>query len=335
MRRAFLLVSALALLVSFSACKGTTERVEAAYKAWEAAVEKAAGDAEKVAAAKTFLAELPDTEHTREVAGTAVELLLGPLADPAGADALLVELSGRVKTPETRTALLGMRLGTLAGRKDAAGLRAAVAEYTSGRELKYGDRERVFEAALECGEWELAIAHAEASLPLATPEAFRADNAPRKLTEQRVADFARRRKVGALAAMGWAFANQGRLDQALPVLTEAADTDFCGYMGNTESAAGSYLGRALAMAGRHDDAERPLAIAALYGGDVAARDALRERFTATHGSAEGFDAWLGEARRRMARPVEDFTLADYGGTARTFSALRNGEVTLLAFWFPT
>jgi tetratricopeptide (TPR) repeat protein len=335
MRRTLLFMSALALLVSVSACKATKERVEAAYKTWDGAMEEAADDAEKVAVAKAFLARFPDTEHTREVAGAAIELLSGPLADPAGADAFVVELMGKATSPETRTALLGMRLGTLAGKNDAAGLRAAVAEYTAGRELEYGDRERVFEAAVQCGEWDLAIAHAEAALPLATPEAFRADNATRKLTEQRVADFGRRRKVGAQAAMGWAFANQGRFDQALPVLTEAADTDFHGYMGNTESAAGSYLGRALAMAGRHDDAERPLAIAALYGGDAPARDALRARFATMHGSADDFDAWLGEARRRMARPVEEFTLADYGGTAHTFSQLRNGEVTLLSFWFPT
>jgi tetratricopeptide (TPR) repeat protein len=298
-------------------------------------MDEAAGDAEKVAAAKAFLARFPDTEHTREVAAAAVGLLSGPLADPAGADAFLLELTQRVNTPETRTALLGMRLGTLAGRKDAAGLRAAVAEYTAGRELGYDDHARVFAAALECGDWDLAITHAEAALPFATPEAYRADNEKRKPSEQRVADFARRRKVGALAAMGWAMANQGRLEQALPLLAEAHDTDFHGYMGNTESRAGSYLGRALAMAGRHDEAERPLAVAALYGGDAAARDALRARFAATRGTEDGFEAWLGEARRRLARPVEDFTLTDYEGTPRTFSQLRNGEVTLLTFWFPT
>jgi hypothetical protein len=335
MRRALTIVLVLAVPASLISCKSAKERVEAAYTRWDTTMEKAANDADKVAAARAFLADFPDSEHTREVAGAAVELLSGPLDDPAGADALLADLATRVKTPETVTALAGMRLGTLAALRQVDAFRAAAAEFTAGRELKYGDHQRVFDAALECEAWDLALAHAERALPLSTPEAYRADNEKRKPTEQRVADSARRRKVGALVAKGWALVGLDRVDEALPVLTEAHDADFHGYMGNSESAAGSYLGRALAMAGRHDDAERPLAIAALYGGDEPARDALRARFAATQGSADGFDAWLGEARVRMARPVEDFTLPDYAGTAHTFSRLRNGEVTLLSFWFPT
>jgi len=164
---------------------------------------------------------------------------------------------------------------------------------------------------------------------------FRADNEKRKLSEQRVADGARRRRVGALAAKGWALANLGRLDEALPVLTEAHTTDFRGYMGNSESEAGSYLGRALAMSGRRDEAERVLVVEALYGDDAAARDTLRSGFTGARGSDEGFDAYLDEARMRLARVVDDFTLPDYEGRPRSFSQLRNGEVTLLSFWFPT
>jgi hypothetical protein len=335
MRRALMIVLAAAVLTSLTSCKGAKERVEAAYTSWDATVEKAASDTEKVAASKVFLARFPDTEHTREVAETAVEVLSGPLADAAGADALLVELMGRVKQPETRTALLGMRLGTLAALKLGDAFRAAVTEYTSGRALKYGDYQRVFDAAIECGEWALALDHAERALPLATPEVFKADNEKRKLTEQRIADGARRRTVGALAAKGWALANLGRLDEAVPVLREAHEADFRGYMGNTESPAGSFLGRALAMAGRTDEAERPLVVAALYGRDQAAEATLRERFPGGAAGDTAFAAYLDDARLRMARVADDFTLPDYQGTPQTFSRLRNGEVTLLAFWFPT
>ena len=335
MRRALTIVLVLAALASLTSCKSAKERVEAAYASWDTTMEKAASDAEKAAAAKAFLAAFPDTEHTREVAGAAVELLTGPLDDPAGADALLADLATRVKTPDTVTALRGMRLGTLAALDHVDALRAAVAEYTAGRELKYGDHQRVFDAAVECGAWDLALAHAEQALPLSTPEAYRADNEKRKPTEQRVADSARRRKVGALAAKGWALASLGRVDEALPVLTEAHDADFRGYMGNSESPAGSYLGRALLAANRHDEATRVLAVEALYGGDAAALDALRKTFTLARGSDAGFDAYLEETRQRMARVADDFTLPDYEGTPHTFAQLRNGEVTLLSFWFPT
>jgi len=75
-------------------------------------------------------------------------------------------------------------------------------------------------------------------------------------------------------------------------------------------------------------------IAALYGGDREAREVLRARFTAA-GTGADFDAYLGQARQRLARPVDDFTLPDYDGATHRFSNLRNGEVALLAFWFPT
>ena len=335
MKKALTIVLALAVIASLTSCKSAKERVEAAYASWDTTMEKAANDTEKVAAAKAFLADFPDSEHTREVAGAAAELLSGPLDDPAGADALLADLAMRVKTPETLTALRGMRLGTLAELDHVDALRAAVAEYTAGRELKFADHQRVFDAAVECGAWDLALAHAEQALPLSTPEAYRADNEKRKPTEQRVADNARRRKVGALAAKGWALVGLGRADEALPILTEAHDTDFRGYMGNCESPAGSYLGRALLAANRHDEATRVLAVEALYGGDDAALDALRKSFTLARGSDAGFDAYLGEARLLMARVADDFTLPDYEGTPQTFSKLRNGEVALLSFWFPT
>jgi len=331
MRGVLTLVLVIATLAS---CGSGKQRIDAAYREWSTVMEDGASDAEQVAAAKDFLQQFPDTEHTREVAGNAVYLLSEKLGDATGADALLVDLNERVRTTETRTALAGMRLGVLAKLRRTDALRVAAEEYTAGRELRYGDHQRVFEAALECGDWDLALAHAERALPLSTAEAFLADNEKRKPSEQRITDGARRRRVGALAARGWALANLGRLEEALPVLEEAHDTDFSGYMGNRESAAGSYLGRALAMAGRCAKAEPVLVVEALYGGDPAARKALLDCHTAAAGETD-FDAYLGQARRRMARPIDDFTLPDYGSVTHRFSDLHNGEVALLAFWFPT
>jgi len=244
MRGVLTLVLVIATLASLASCGSGKQRIETAYREWNAVVEGEASDADQVAAARTFLERFPDTEHTREVAGNAVYLLTEKLGDAAGAEQLLADLTGRVGTADTRTALAGMRLGALAKLRRTDALRVAADEYTAGRELRYGDHQRVFEAALECGEWDLALTHAERALPLSTAEAFLADNERRKPSEQRIADGARRRKVGALAARGWALANLGRIEEALPVLEEAHDTDFSGYMGNRESAAGSYLGRA-------------------------------------------------------------------------------------------
>lgn len=334
MRRALAVLLILASSSLSPGCKGRKDALEAAYKSWDAALVEADTAAEKLAATRAFLDRFPDSTHTEDAASTLAELA-GEAGRPAEADAYLVDLAARVVAPGTRTAILGIRLGVLGTLKDGARLRQAAEEFSRGRELSFADRSTIAGAALSGGEWQLALSTAEAALPLCTAEAYKADNPGRKLTEQRVADMARRRRVEMLDARGWALANLSRLDEALAVLREAYDADFRGYMGNTESTAGGHLGRALAMAGRTGEAEGVLAVAALYGGDEGATKALRERFPAGEPGDTAFAAYLEAQRFKLARPVEDFTLADYAGTPRTFSKLRNGEVTLLSFWFPT
>jgi hypothetical protein len=335
MRRALAIVLILAAFTLSTACKGRKDALEGAYKEWDAALVKAKDNGEKLAATRSFLDRFPDSKHTEDAAETLAYLLSDALGRPAEADEFLVALAGKVMTPETRTAILRIRLGVLGALKDGARLRQAVAEFSQGRDLDFAERSAVADAALACGEWELAASTADAALPLATPEGVRADNPTSKMNEQRVADTARRRRVEMLGAKGWALANLGRHDDAVAVLREAQAADFHGYMGNTESSAGSYLGRALAMAGKRDEAEQVLAVASLYGGDKPANAALRERFPAGAAGDGEFDAWVAAQRLKLARTVDDFTLPDYAGTPHTFSKLRNGEVTLLSFWFPT
>ncbi len=335
MRRALAVVLILASCTLSLACRSREEAIAAAYEAWDTAQVKAQTNEEKLAATKGFLARFPDTEHTEDAASTLAYLLGDALGKPAEADAFLVGLAAKVKDPDRKRELVGVRLGVLGKLKDGARLRLAVGEFTSGRELTFGDRATIADAASECGEWALALATAEAALPFTTREAVKADNPNRKLTDQRVADSARRRNVQMLATRGWALANLGRLGDAVATLREAYAADFRGYMGNTESPAGSYLGRTLVMAGQQDEAADVLAVAALYGGDKPALESLRAEFVAAAGSDANFDVFLAGTRQRLARPVDDFTLLDYAGKPQTFSKLRNGEVTLLSFWFPT
>ena len=62
---------------------------------------------------------------------------------------------------------------------------------------------------------------------------------------------------------------------------------------------------------------------------------LEEAYVAVNGSSDGLDEWLWTERQRLARTIDDFTLTDYDGVSHDFSALSDGKVTLLAFWFPT
>jgi hypothetical protein len=50
---------------------------------------------------------------------------------------------------------------------------------------------------------------------------------------------------------------------------------------------------------------------------------------------EGVDEQLSQTRQRLARTIDDFTLADYDGRQHSAADLRRGKVLMLAFWFPT
>jgi tetratricopeptide (TPR) repeat protein len=335
MKRVLAMLLALASTTFVTTCKKDTTTVDEAYKTWDAAIAEADTNADKVAATRSFLDRFPDSTHTADAAETLAYVLGEEMGKPGEADAYLQKLYDRVTAAETRTEILGLRLAMLGKLKDGARLRQAAEEYLRGREPKFRDRSTIAGAALDAGEWDLALSTAEAALPLASPDVVSADNPKRKLSEQRLADTARRRKVEMLGVKGWALANLGRTEDALAVLREAYDEDFHGYMGNTESSAGSYLGRALEMAGRHAEADAPLAVAALYGGDEEARKTLRARYPTTTVGDQALDAFLAEERTKLARVAADFTLPDYAGAPHAFSTLRNGEVTLLSFWFPT
>ena len=95
-----------------------------------------------------------------------------------------------------------------------------------------------------------------------------------------------------------------------------------------------YWARTLLKQGKVAEAVDLLAPNALFGGDKEAMEVMEEAWVA-QGAKGDLQAHLDELRVSKAVPAPDFTLADYEGRPHTFSTLRNGEVTLLAFWFPT
>jgi hypothetical protein len=107
------------------------------------------------------------------------------------------------------------------------------------------------------------------------------------------------------------------------------------YLGVADTPIDLYRGKAMLAVGEAEKAMELLAPDAIMGSDEDAEAALREAFVAVKGSDDGFDEWAWSERKRLAKNVDDFTLADYEGTMHDFSALSDGKVTLLAFWFPT
>ena len=328
-------VLALAAGACLAVACGPEQTPSEAYQDWVLANHPKLSSEKRVKAARRFLHRHPDTTYTFTVASSAVQVLSGELGDPAGADELLVELLDEVKTPETRKALMQVRLGLLARRKDRGALRAVAAEVAGGAGARFGDHEAVLAAAVAAEDWALALEHADRALSFATAEAFRKELAGRPVRESVANSVVRRRRTVALGARGWALANTGRLDEGVAALREAYEADVHGYLGDTEMNTGRFLGQALAGAGKREEALDLLATEALFGNDRDAEAALKRLWLAGGGREDGWGAWLHGERLRRARKLDDVELADASGARRKLSAMRNGEVMFLAFWTPT
>jgi len=335
MRDLSVALSCCVLLVVAGGCGGRGSDVKRAYEEMDAAYEKGETAEAKVRVVKEFLARFPDSEFTVEAAETAAYHLGEELARPAEADVLLQELTDRVRSNDVRRGLAFARLPLLAKLGRPAELRALAARLEETGPLSYSEASTLGDAAIEGGAWDLALTAYERALTFLTPDAVTVEFEKSKLSEERIQRLTRRRQADALAGKGWALANLARRDEALSVFAAAREVDEVLYTGNTQSATGSYRGRTLLAAGRLDEALEALAPEALFGGDAQTRDAFRAAYVARHDGKDGFEAFSWATRERLARSCEDFTLADYGATPRTFSAVRRGEVALLTFWFPT
>jgi len=208
-------------------------------------------------------------------------------------------------------------------------------ELAATRGLEFGEMIDIADLALEHEQWELGAAYAEAALDKATPEAFLADYPDDDYTAEEAAAKAERRQVMSLANLGWALWNLGRPGEAMAAFERAAPMKSVNYVGAADTPLDYYHGKALHASGDSAAAMDLLAATAIMGSDDDAMAALSEAYVAVNGSDEGFEEWTWSRRESLARNVDTFTLADYEGNSHDFSALADGKVTLLAFWFPT
>jgi len=133
---------------------------------------------------------------------------------------------------------------------------------------------------------------------------------------------------------GWARANQGQLYDALADFAKADDMVRRSYFDVPEYDLDLYWAKTLMMTGNHEAAIERFAAEGLIMRNEEALAGLKEAYIGVHGDESGFDAYAATLHRSIAKTIEDFDLPDYKGDRHSFSDLR-GDVTLLAFWFPT
>lgn len=329
------LITLCCTVLVLGACSARRVPVEQAYTASDEAYAKAASPEEKARIVAAFLAEYPESEHTSEAVATITYLLDDRLHRPSEADRILVKTAKRIADAKLRREVLLARvplLGELGRTQDLADV---IAEATKIAPLRFADELAVARAEAAAGSWELSLQYAQAAAARATEAAFRADNAARNPSDDIVARGVAGRTVDAYGAQGWALANLDRFADATSAFDRAAGSETFQFTGESTRGLAALRGRALVLAGQDREALDMLAPEALFGNDEKAREAMRIAYVRLGGTDEGFADYLWSTRLAIARPVPDFTLSDYANEQRSFSTLRNGEVALLAFWFPT
>lgn len=334
-RRLVITLGVLALLGAAGCARPATspEQTEQAYTASRNAWDKAATAEAKLEIAEKFLQAYPDTKHTDRVVGEAADLLSGELKRPADAEALIRQARGRVQDADTARGL-AIRHVEILGKLERADDFAKVAEPLAGdAKMDFYDRISVADAAIEAKAWDTALTFADQAAGI-TAEQLKAMSPKRYSTEADLDRAVNKRKAWAFADAGWAQANLGRIELALATFARAGELDSRQLPGNSETRLPVYWSRTLLKIGKAKQAADAVAANALYGGDKDAAAPLEEAFRAQNLPGE-YPAYVEQLRQRIAPIAPDFTLPDYDGKAHTLAALRAGEVTLLAFWFPT
>jgi tetratricopeptide (TPR) repeat protein len=290
---------------------------------------------EKVELIEEFLTEHPATRYTGSLAGGLAYYRGDEMDDPEGALAFLDGTLDENTDPETRFEIARAMFPLSAKIGEPMDLATIAEELAAERPLTFGERIDVSDLAVEHGQWTTGATYAQAALEKATPEAFLADYPDDDYTREQAEAKADRRQVMSLANLGWALWNLDRTDEALAAFDRAAPLKTVDYLGVSDTPLDLYRGKAMLDAGNLEEAIDLLTPAAVMGSNEDAMEALRTAHAGTGDGRGEFADLLWSERQRLARPVDDFSLADYDGQMHDFSALSDGKVTLLAFWFPT
>jgi hypothetical protein len=290
---------------------------------------------EKVALTEDFLTKYPESEYSAGLAGTVIYYKGEELGDKQGAYQVVEQQLAKIEDPEIRfdvqTTLYS--LATELGKP--ADLAQVAADLEAHRALNFSENLDIMELAVENELWTVAEAHATKGLELASADAFRAEHPDEELTDEELAKKADNRRVLSLAHQAWALSNLDRADEAEAAFESAAELSTVNYLGVPETSLYTFWGQSALKAGDADRALELLAADAVLGDNDDALESFRAAFAAKHESEEGFDEFLWSERQRLAKAVDDFTLADYNETEQQFASLAEGKVTLLTFWFPT
>jgi hypothetical protein len=290
--------------------------------------------AERVTITKEFLEKYPASKHTAAALDAIYWYQGTELDDKAGALGYAETLRARIDDPETAVDVDKLmivcygeagktdRMVELARRLEAEG------------ELGFDDHWNVIEGAVKAEKWQLTREYCTKAGTMVSADAYRREYPARELTDEEVAAAVDLRTGMLLVKDGWARANLGDVDGALVDFAAADEMVPRYYFDIPEYDLYLYWGRTLIMQGDFDAAIDRFALSALVMQNEDALAGLKEAFADARGGGDGFDAWAADLRLEIAPRFDDFEMPDYQGNRHRFSDIQ-GDVTLLALWFPT
>jgi tetratricopeptide (TPR) repeat protein len=315
-----------------AAVKGTA--VEDAYKQMRKTRGELGSVAEKLAVTKKFLEEFPESDRTAGEIYAGFYYQGNELGDTSGAVTYAESIRAGLSDPEIAREVdksliqiysesrMTAKMVTLADRLAAAGA------------LDFDDQWNVIVGAVATSEWKLARDYCAKARGMVSAAAIRADNPDEEYSEEEVVEAVNHRVGMILVKDGWARANLGQTAEALTDFAKADKLIPRYYFDVPEYDLNVYWGNTLLMMGDFEAAVDRFATDGLIMRNEESLAGLKKAYAGIHGSEAGYEAYATELHRSIARPVDDFEMADYAGDRHRFFDLR-GEVTLLTLWFPT
>jgi tetratricopeptide (TPR) repeat protein len=290
--------------------------------------------ADRLAVTKKFLAEYPDTKYTARLIMHVYYYQAERLEDIEGAVAYAEELRGKVETAEF-VAAYEKSLGEIYGEAGLLDKMVAIADkLEAAGEMNFNDYWSIVQIATANDEWKMVRKYCAKGRPLANAESFRSDYPERDFTDEEV-EKAGANRLGMISGKdAWAMANLGQIDEALAEFASAGKSISRSYVGVLEYDVGLHWAKTLLKKGDYEGAIEQFAPEALIMSNEDALAGLRKAYAKKNGSEDGFEGYAEKLHFEIAPKVKDFELPDYDGKRVKYRDVR-GDVTLLAFWFPT